>query len=152
MSRVSQRVSRFFHVLTLGSAIVAAVCFGAGVWAARSGPTDHLFAVICDNGVPAFNQKIYGYRNGLDIRLSVTKPIRFGGIHIYDEAMNRIDVMGRPHADDEWGQPNYWLKLPAFEFSLWPPFAASVVLPLIRLVRPRRSTARGFPCDVRQPL
>ncbi|MGN6505086.1 MAG: hypothetical protein ACTHM6_05925 [Tepidisphaeraceae bacterium] len=83
---------------------------------------------------PVGNKAMALFREGVDFRVS-----------LYSHP-----PQGTPE-DQEWGNPDHWLRLPAVEFSLWWPFGMSIVAPAWWAVaRRRRKQTRGFAVVVRR--
>jgi hypothetical protein len=132
MSRASGCIFKTAIVL---SVILAIASVAAACWTTKS-------QFPLEEGIRFGNKEIYGYRVGADFRIAFLPPFPIFRLRAYVPTAEQL-----AREDQAWGCPNHWLKIPKCSFSLWWPFAFSLVMPAIWFSRKRRRTGPGFPVE-----
>jgi hypothetical protein len=133
---MSRAASRIFGVGVVCSLVVATACVCAGVWAVVGFPVSAL------EGLPVGNKMLVAYRFvGCDVRVATMPPVE---VFLGPTTGPTENTIALDKSNRAWGGIDHWLKVPAVDVSLWWPFACSLVLPTIALVRRLRRRRRGI--------
>ena len=118
----------FFSIGIVLSVLLAAASVGMAVYSLRIS-FQAPFAI--GEGLPLGNKELLAYRRGVDVRVAAVARLP-------------VYLASQPSTNQRWGGPDHPLEVPAFDLSLWWPFALSLVLPGVHLLR-RRRRHDGFP-------